>query len=113
MTVVEIPEGVVWPPPARPIVCPSAVATQQVFNGRGLLMGYSVNGGAAAGTFSLYDGADTSGQLVGSVDVAIDGSAWPWFGDHGIYLERGLTVDVTAALGGLTVFVASLWRAGV
>lgn len=108
----EIPEGVPWPPPAIPVPGPVTVSGVAVFNGPCLFMGYSIAAGAAAGAADLFDGGDATGQFLGTVDQAANLSSWPWFGDHGIYCHRGLFVNTTAALSKLTLFLAPLWRPG-
>ena len=97
---------------AEAISAPIAVGTQVVFPGGCRLVGYSADGGAAAGGFAIFDGFDTTGQPVATVNVAANGSPIAWWGPGGIRLKRGATVQVTAALAGLVLYVIPGRRPG-
>lgn len=96
---------------ARPIVgIPFNIAhvTKLVVEGPCILVAiFAHETGAAAGALDVYDGRDTTGQLVASQNVASGGSVA--IGPHqpGLLCRRGITLDVTTSTikGGVWVQV--------
>lgn len=93
-----------------------STAAQLLYDGPGRLMGFTLRNSAGAGNIvvNLYDGADNTAPLVGSVSVG-SGSEWQqataWFGPGGIGVSARLTLEVIAS-GGATLSGAVHYQRG-
>ena len=65
----------------------------------GLLL--ATSGGAA--TVAVYDGHDTTGELIDYFSVAASGHERSWM-DDGILLKRGLYIDLGSNVSAFTIF---------
>lgn len=86
----------------RPAVTASG-ASARVATSPTRLMGFMLceSTGAAPAKVRLWDGADTSGELVGAVSLVAGGNAREFFGPQGVGLSQGLFVEVvTGAVEG-------------
>lgn len=73
-----------------------ATGSQKVLGGPGLLMGWSFleSTGAAGATVEVWDGGDTTGQLVTAISLVAGESTRDWLAGDGILLQVGLFVNV-------------------
>lgn len=87
---------------AQPITVP-ATGSQRVLGGPSLLMGWSFleTTGTASASVEVWDGADTTAQLVAVVSLVAGESTRDWLGPGGVYCSEGLFVNVlTGAVRG-------------
>lgn len=89
---------------AQYVAVPAGTPAGAPFTGRCALLGYSVQAGAAAGSFVIGDGSANPGLQVVAQPVPANSGQVIWFGDEGIELTRGLYISVVGANTSMTVY---------
>jgi hypothetical protein len=85
--------------PASPIQFLSQAANRQLATGRYIVTGGNVaNSGTATATLTLYDGQDTTGEIMGVINVPASGTANLILGTTGVYAEIGIFMAVTTGV---------------
>lgn len=84
--------------PVQPVPVNTTIADVALVKTAADLCGWSLveTTGAAKASVELYDGADTTGELLGEVALASGASDTQWFGFAGVRCTRGVYVHVTA-----------------
>src|SRR5258708_3245807 len=81
--------------PASPIQFLSQAVNKQLATGRYIVTGGNVtNAGTATGTLTLYDGQDTTGEIIGVITVASGLSANLILGTTGVLTDIGIYLAV-------------------
>lgn len=95
-------------PPAIPITVP-AVQNQQVFTGRCILTGWSLQNTSAAADFAvIYDGGSAAGQKVGVSRTAAGNTDTEHCGPSGVLVQNGLYVAQSVGTIAGTLWVIPL-----
>lgn len=82
---------------------------QSLWSRLGVLYGWSAfeTTGAAPARARLYDGADTSGQVLGNIGMPANDESQMWMGDHGCPITVGVFLHVVTGTLDLTVYIAA------
>lgn len=85
-----------YDPAAQPITLATVTTSKLVNGGQARLMGWCLieTTGSAAASLDMYDGGDSSGQLIGPISLTASQSTRDWLSGEGIRLRRGLFVNV-------------------
>jgi hypothetical protein len=83
---------------AEPLSFGALTTTSKLMGGPGLLMGWGLleTTGAAAATIEIWDGGDTTGQLIVPIALSSAQSTRDWNSPDGILFSRGLFLNVLA-----------------
>lgn len=90
----------------RPVVGRALAASEQLVNMGGRLRGWAVREttGSTGCVVELYDGNNSSGQLVVPVGVGNGASVSVWFGDDGVDIETGIFVNMVFGTADVVVY---------
>jgi hypothetical protein len=80
-------------------------ASGAIIGARKRIRGYSILGGAGAGTVNLRDGTSASGTLRASIDVGSGQLTTLYLGGDGIICETGIYAELTGATAPASVTV--------
>lgn len=78
---------------ARPV----DVTRRLAWGGPGRLVGWSIRADVGAVTLTLRNGRDSTGEVLGTVELATDQSHTVWMGPGGVDFGEALFLDVTGA----------------
>ena len=70
------------------------------------LMGWTITetSGSAGCTVNIYDGPDTSGEIVLPIKLASGGSSTDWFGPNGILFKNAVFVNLASGQAQGSIF---------
>lgn len=84
--------------PAISLPINALAANSELFQGRCVLIGWSVHAtGGAAGRFAIIDGMDATGPVVADNNMPIGGSTLAGPGSPGVRMEQGVYVVISGA----------------
>lgn len=82
---------------ASPITTPTTTSSA-IHGGATIVMGWSLREttGAASAVAEIYDGNDTTGQLITTISMTSNESTRDWLGPNGVECSRGIYVAVVS-----------------
>ena len=81
----------------------TSIGTYLIKNSAGVLHNLTFNKASDNGVYTLYDGVDATGTVIGTVDHPNSANNPTVFLGYDVAFEEGLTIVVTVASGDLTV----------